>query len=119
MPDISKLNVNGESFDISDDLARALLDSKINAPENGVVGQYLMITATGVEGANVPVTSVNGLTGDVSITIPTKVGDLTDSANYALKTDIPSMDGFASISYVDEKLGAINSVLDTINGEVI
>ena len=52
-----------------------------------------------------------------------------DLANYALKTDLnDKLDintyttdkaTFATKSYLDEKIGNINSVLDTINGEII
>ena len=38
---------------------------------------------------------------------------------YALKTDISSTEGLATKEYVDDMLGDINDILDSINGEVI
>lgn len=40
--------------------------------------------------ANVPVTSVNGQTGAVTITVPTKTSDLTNDSNFATTSDIPT-----------------------------
>lgn len=40
--------------------------------------------------ANVPVKSVNGQTGAVTITVPTKTSDLTNDSNFATTSDIPT-----------------------------
>lgn len=40
--------------------------------------------------ANVPVTSVNGQTGAVTIDVPTKTSDLTNDSNFATTSDIPT-----------------------------
>lgn len=40
--------------------------------------------------ANVPVTSVNGQTGAVTIEVPTKTSDLTNDSNFATTSDIPT-----------------------------
>ena len=40
--------------------------------------------------ANVPVTSVNGQTGAVTIDVPTKTSDLTNDSNFAATSDIPT-----------------------------
>ena len=45
--------------------------------------------------------------------------DLVDLSGYALKTDIPSVEGLATEKYVDDAIGNINTLLDDINGEVI
>ena len=64
-----------------------------------------------------PVTSVNGLTGDVTITIPSLTGYATqawveakkyltehqDLSLYALKTEIPSLSGYATETWVNSQ----------------
>lgn len=45
---------------------------------------------TAVSGITVPVTSVNGQTGDVSLTIPTNISDFTNDANYQNATQVNS-----------------------------
>lgn len=40
--------------------------------------------------ANVPVTSVNGQTGEVTIEVPTKTSDLQNDSNFATTSDIPT-----------------------------
>ena len=64
-----------------------------------------------------PVTSVNGLTGDVTITIPSLTGYATQSwveakkyltehqdlSLYALKTEIPSLSGYATETWVNSQ----------------
>lgn len=39
---------------------------------------------------NIPVTSVNGQTGAVTIAVPTKTSDLTNDSNFATTSDIPA-----------------------------
>ena len=44
---------------------------------------------------------------------------IPDHSIYALKTEIPLVSGLASETYVDDLIGDINTILDSINGEVI
>lgn len=43
-----------------------------------------------------PVTSVNGSTGDVTVTIPTKTSDLTNDSGFITLSDLPIYDGSVS-----------------------
>jgi hypothetical protein len=63
----------------------------------------------------------NATSGDAMIlnkpTIPTKTSQLTNDSGYL--TSHQDISGKADKTYVDEQIGNIGSVLDTINGEVI
>lgn len=47
------------------------------------------------------------------------IGGGVDISDYALKTDIPSLDGYATEDYVNNAIGDIDAILDAINGEVL
>lgn len=55
------------------------------ATESWVQGQGYLKTA--------PVTSVNGQTGAVTVTVPTKVSDLTNDSAFLTLADLPIYDG--------------------------
>ena len=90
-------------------------------------GEWSKVGAPMAEG----VTSVNGMTGDVTIEMPEvdypvtsvngKTGDVTLSASDvgALPdtTAIPSIEGLATESYVDEKVGSIEVPVTSVNGQ--
>lgn len=86
-----------------------------------------------------PVTSVNGLTGDIDISniiMPgTAISIATSGTQRVISIEFENSDGFMSTgltgglalnfdvvarkSYVDEKIGDISTVIDELNGEVL
>ncbi len=121
MADIKKIN----NYDIKDEVARNEIEElRNNIPENIATESYVDETASGLQ------QGLELLTSDVGIIIDT----------YALKTDIPSLDGLATEQYIQNEIGYrdgdisnlgmritelesaigdINAILDAINGEEI
>lgn len=65
------------------------------------------------------VTSVNGQTGDATISIPSKTSDLTNDSGFL--TQHQSLDNYATIEYVNSNAptAITNAKIDEICGETI
>lgn len=64
--------------------------------KTGTATTSRLITAARLKEAveyHAPVTSVNGNTGDVTVTVPTKVSDLTNDSGFITLADLPTYDG--------------------------